>query len=238
MIFSKRLLFCWYASILLLFSGVSPEQKESSQLDVNVAVVPADDTSATPSDSASTSEKDVDETPDEQENPDVNIPVDQDLATFSVKESSSDVEQRREDTSTIETIIVEKTHSQVSTSITEITTNSAPNYPANVPYFPIGDPNYRMNRPVSVPYYPTNDPNRPINDPNYPYNVPTAEEITKAEFTPVFAEYPMEDNRRELRERESHTEKLGVLSETTQTSDNTTETAKDTRDASSMTPSR
>jgi hypothetical protein len=224
--------------------------------------VPADDESTTSSDSESTSDKDTeaDHLPEERESPDINIavvPADDESWTSSDKESTSDEEEEREEISTVETIVVEKTHSQVSTSITEITTN-APNYPTN-------DPNY-----------PTNVPNYPVED------VPSTEDIPKTEYTPSFTEYPTaddlptdenvpkteipvyetaptsdeceglvyeispagktedglvpsDDSDIQTNERESQTENRHVFNETTQT-DGTTETK--TRDASCMTPTR
>ena len=237
-----------------LISEVFPEDKEIPELDIDIVVVPDDNESTTSSDSKSTTEKDteVDEIP-EQESPDINIPVvaaDDESATSSDKESASDNEEGPNEVSeisTVETIVVEKTHSQVSTTITEISTNNAPDYPTNVP-------NYLTS----------------VED------VPTTEDIPKTEYVPTFTEYPIADDlptaeiipKTEMpvyqtapdeskglvyeispavkpeeidglapgthtNERESQTENRDVLCETTQT-----DAISETRDAFSMTPIR
>ena len=231
------------------------QDQEIPELDIDVVVVPADDKSTTSSDSESTSEKDteVDQIPEKQE-----IPADDKSTASSESSSEGEEGEGTKEISTVETIIVEKT--QVSTTITEITTNNAPDYPTN-------DPNY----PDYVPNYPTSA-----------QQLPTSEDIPKTEYTPTFAEYPTDEDLptdenvpktempvyesapisdeseglvyevapagkseetdglvagdiidMQTNERESQTETYYVLSETTQT-----QTGTETRDAFSMTPTR
>ena len=210
-----------------------PQDQEIPELEIDVVVVPADDKSTTSSDSESTSEKDteVDQIPEKQE-----IPADDKSTASSESSSEGEEEEGTKEISTVETIIVEKT--QVSTTITEITTNNAPDYPTN-------DPNY----PDFVPNYPTSA-----------QELPTTEDIPKTEMS-VYESAPISDEGEGLvyevapagkseetdglvpgdvidmqtNERESQTENYNVLSETTQTQ---TQTGTETRDAFSMTPTR
>ena len=180
------------------------------------------------------------------ESPDVNIPVepaDDESTSSSDKESTVDNEDGPEEISTVETIVVEKTHSQVSTTITEITTKNAPNYPTEDVLPSITDDGL-----INAEEVPTTE------------EIPIAEDFQKTESevhesAPVTGECEglvyeispaeqFQDTDKPhvttilTNERESQTEDRDVHNEMTQT-DYTTETTRGkTRDAFSMTPTR
>ena len=211
----------------------SPEDNETSQ--------PDDEQSTTSSDTETTTDKD--DEPDD-ESIDINVLVlsdDDKSATFSDKEPTSDDEKRQDEPSTVETIIVEKTH--VSTSITEITTNNAPNYPANTP----------DDTTILVEEAAPSFEECPITD-DFPKaeDIPRTENITYETAPPKYegivyevspgekvqdSDVPSDDNIIKIptNERESQTEDRDVCSETTQTDGATGGVSKD---ASSMTPTR
>ena len=218
---------CFHDFTIIL--GVLPEEKESPKLDIEIAIGPAEDESTTSSESESSTDKKIaDHLPDDQKSPGIDIadvPADEESSTSS--DSSSDDEMESQKSSTVETITVEKSHSQVSTSITEITTNTH-NYPAYDLNFPAISPNYSLGSsdvPEDTPIFaeiPTIDSvPKPVEE------VQPMEDIPKSEYSPTFAEYPTPKDFTTT-----------VDGETTQTDDNADKDLGTTRDAYSMTPAR
>ncbi|XP_028393857.1 uncharacterized protein LOC114518127 isoform X2 [Dendronephthya gigantea] len=165
------------------------------------------------------------------------IPADDESSTSS--DSSSDDEKKSREISTVETIIVEKSHSQVSTSITEITTNTH-NYPVNDPNYPAMSPNYPLGSSSDVPDGAPILEEIPIieNAPKPVEDVQPMENILKSVYTPSFAEYPMPEDFTTTVDDESQTEARDVCSETTQTDEKVDKDVGTTRDAYSMTAPR
>ena len=212
-----------------------------------------DDKSTTSSDSESTTDKETepDHIPDEEKIPDINIPVkpaDDESTTSSDKESTADDEEQPEESSeisTVETIVVEKTHSQVSTTITEISAKNPPSYPNDDVLSAMEDSLITDGAPIST------------QDVSSTEKIPIEEDFQKTESevpesAPVTEEHEglvyeisPADEFQEIdklhapaiftNERESQTEDRDVYNETTQTDYTTHGT---TRDAFSMTPTR
>lgn len=237
-----------------LISEVSPEDEKSREEETVIVVELSDDKSTTSSDSESTTDKETepDHIPDEEEEiPDINIPVkpaDDESTTSSDKESTADDEERPEESSeisTVETIVVEKTHSQVSTTITEISAKNPPNYPIDDVVPAMEDSPITDEAPINT------------QDVLSTEKIPIEEDFQKTESevpesAPVTEEYEglvyeisPADEFQEIdklhaptiltNERESQTEDRDVYNETTQTDYTTRGT---TRDAFSMTPTR
>lgn len=225
-------------------------------MEKDIVVEPADDESTTSSDSESTTDKEIEpeHVPEEEESPDINIPVkanDDESTTSSDKESTADDEDGPEETSeisTVETIVVEKTHSQVSTTITEITTKNAPNYPTEDILPAMEDSPITDNAPINAEEVPTTE-EIPIaedvqkTESEVPESAPVMEECEGLVYEISPAEQFQETDKPHVtpiltNERESQTEDRDVYNEMTQTDYTTEITRGTTKDAFSMTPTR
>ena len=213
----------------------------------------ADDKSTTSSDSESTNDKETepDHIPDEEEIPDINIPVktaDDESTTSSDKESTAEDEEQPEESSeisTVETIVVEKTHSQVSTTITEISAKNVSNYPTDDVLPAMEDSPITDEAPINTQDVPSTE-KIPIEEDfqKTESEVPESAPVTE-DYEGLVYEISPADEFQEIdklhaptiltNERESQTEDRDVYNETTQTDYTTSGT---TRDAFGMTPTR